>query len=116
MRIFSDDPEVIDFGVASFRVIAFSQPFWAVMFVQSGALRGAGNTGFPLRANAIGMWVSVGLAALAVGWLGFGLVGAWGAYTLIAPIIAFVVWRRFQRKDWQHTALAARPPAPVLVE
>ena len=116
MRIFSDDPAVIDFGVASFRVIAFSQPFWAVMFVQSGALRGAGNTSFPLRVNAIGMWISVGLAALAVGWLGLGLVGAWGAYTLLAPIIAFIVWRRFQRKDWQHTALAARPPAPVLAE
>lgn len=116
MRLFSDDPAVIRFGVDSFKVIAFSQPCWAIMFVQFGGLRGAGNTSFPLRVNAVGMWASVGLAAIATGWLGYGLIGAWGAYSVISPLIAFIAWRRFHRHDWQQAELAARAPVSTLVE
>jgi Na+-driven multidrug efflux pump len=92
--------------VESFRVIALATPFFAIMFVQAGALRGAGNTRFPLWANTIGFWSAVGLGAIAVGPLQLGLPGLWGAYTIMAPVLAIVLWRRFRRRDWQQVQLA----------
>jgi Na+-driven multidrug efflux pump len=112
MRLFSADPTVIAFGVQSFWVLALALPFWAIMFVQSGALRGVGNTSFPLRVNAVGMWAAVGGAALGVGPLGLGLIGGWGAYTVMAPLLALVLWRRFRRGDWQTASLAGPAFAP----
>jgi MATE family multidrug resistance protein len=102
MRLFSADSSVIAFGADSLRVIALSQPFWAIMFVQAGALRGARNTTFPLRVNTVGMWAAVGLAWVAVEMTSLGLIGAWGAYAIVAPIMAFLLWRRFRRADWQE--------------
>jgi putative MATE family efflux protein len=117
LLLFQPEPEVLAVGVDSMRVIAFSCPFWAIMMVQAGALRGVGNTGFPLRVNALGMWAAVGLAALAVGWLGFGLAGAWGAYVVVAPAMTVVLWRRFARRDWQTTQLTSdRPVVAATIE
>jgi Na+-driven multidrug efflux pump len=78
-------------------VVALLQPFWAVLFVQSGALRGAGNTSFPLKVSGSGIWVSVGLAWLLITLFGGGLVAVWTAFLLVAPVIAWLMWRRFQR-------------------
>ena len=44
LGLFTSDPAVIAAGVPGLRVVALTQPFWAVLFVQSGALRGTGNT------------------------------------------------------------------------
>ena len=38
-------------SAAGLRIVALAQPFWAMLFVYSGALRGLGNTRFPLRVN-----------------------------------------------------------------
>jgi putative MATE family efflux protein len=104
--------EVVAFGVESFRVIALATPFFGAAFVMAGALRGAGNTKFPLWANAIGFWAAVGIAAVAVWWLKLGLPGLWGAYTIMVPLLAFALWRRFRRADWRNSSLD-RPAAPV---
>jgi putative MATE family efflux protein len=98
---------VVTFGVESFRVIALATPFFGVAFVQAAALRGAGNTSFPLWANAIGFWLAVGLAALAVGPLRLGLPGLWGAYAVMVPLLGVTLWRRFRRAD-----LEAHRPGP----
>ena len=116
MRLFTDDPAVIAFGVESFRVIALAQPFFAIGFVQSGALRGAGNTSFPLWANALGMWGAVGMAWVMTSYLGLGLVGAWSAYVVMSPLVALAMWRRFRRRDWQEASLSPARPASALVE
>ncbi|MBI3958233.1 MAG: MATE family efflux transporter, partial [Chloroflexi bacterium] len=59
MQAFTDEAEVVRQGAASLRVLAFSQPFWALLFIYSGSLRGLGNTNFPLRANTLGIWSTV---------------------------------------------------------
>ena len=66
MRLFTRDEAVIAAGTNGLRVVALSQPFWAIQLVLSGALRGTGDTRFPLVVGSIGMWVGVGLAALLV--------------------------------------------------
>jgi putative MATE family efflux protein len=97
LSLFSDDPAVIAAGAGGLRVVALLQPFWAVLFVQSGALRGAGNTSFPLKVSGSGIWASVGLAWLLITLFGGGLVAVWVAFLIVAPVTAGLMWRRFQR-------------------
>ncbi len=95
--LFTSDAVVIAAGVPGLRVLALTQPFWAVLFVQAGALRGTGNTRFPLLVTASSIWASVGLAFALIETIGGGLVSIWAAFLAIAPLMAFLMWWRFQR-------------------
>src|SRR4029078_1164834 len=53
--VFTSNAAVIASGVPGLRVLALTQPFWAVLFVQAGALRGLGNTRFPLLITGTSM-------------------------------------------------------------
>src|SRR6266540_4010149 len=94
---FTSDAAVIEAGVPGLRVLALTQPFWAVLFVQAGALRGTGNTRFPLMVTGTSIWAAVGLAFALLETVGGGLVSVWGAFLAVAPVMAFLMWRRFRR-------------------
>src|SRR5262245_49069247 len=96
-HLFTSDAAVIEAGVPGLRVLALTQPFWAVLFVQAGALRGTGNTRFPLMVTGSGVWASVGLAFALLETIGGRLVSVWAAFALLAPVMAFLMWRRFRR-------------------
>ncbi|MBX0330953.1 MATE family efflux transporter [Oscillochloris sp. ZM17-4] len=98
MRLFSPDPAVIAVGAAGLRVMALTQPFWAVRMAGSGALRGTGDTRFPLVIGSLGVWGAVGLAWLLLRFIGGSLPGVWGAFLVTAPITAALTWWRFQRR------------------
>ncbi|MFL5800163.1 MAG: MATE family efflux transporter [Roseiflexaceae bacterium] len=95
--LFTSNAAVIAAGVPGLRVLALTQPFWAVLFVQAGALRGTGNSRFPLMVTGSSIWASVGLAFALIETIGGGLVSIWAAFLVIAPVMAFLMWRRFQR-------------------
>jgi Na+-driven multidrug efflux pump len=97
MRLYSADPVVIATGAAGLRVVALAQPFWAILFVRSGGLRGTGNTRFPLLVTGGGIWLSVGLAFLLSETLGGGLVAVWAGFLAVAPFMAALHWWRFRR-------------------
>jgi Na+-driven multidrug efflux pump len=97
MGFFTDDPAVIAIGAGGLRVLALLQPFWAISFVNSGALRGTGDTRFPLWVNTLGMWTAVGLGALFVRLIAGNLAVVWSAFLLTVPIVAGLFWWRFQR-------------------
>jgi multidrug resistance protein, MATE family len=97
MGFFTEDQEMIAVGAAGLRVVALAQPFWAMLFVYSGALRGMGNTQFPLRVNATGIWLSVGLAYLFVHFFGGQLNAVWSGFLVIAPIMGGLLWWRFSQ-------------------
>ncbi len=85
------------------RIIAFNQPFQASTLIYSGALRGAGDTFFPMLASTITiLGLRVILASVFVKSFGFGLIGAWAA-TFIDQFIRFflILWRVRQGK-WKH--------------
>jgi putative MATE family efflux protein len=96
MRMFTDDAAVISAGAGGLRIVALSQPFWAVMFVQAGALRGTGNTRFPLIVTGGGIWLSVLLAWLLLSTVGGALSAVWAAFLAISPAMSFLMWRRFR--------------------
>jgi putative MATE family efflux protein len=97
MGLFTQDPEVVRIGAGGLRVLAAVQPFWAVNFVQSGALRGTGNTRFPLWVGTTSMWVAVGLGALFVNTIAGSLTAVWAAFLLTMPVAAAIFWWQFQR-------------------
>jgi putative MATE family efflux protein len=98
MRLFTAEPEVIRIGAAGLRVVALTQPFWGVGMVQSGALRGTGDTRFPLIIGSAGVWCAVLLAWLGLTIFGGGLPIVWGAFLVTSPITSTLTWRRFRRR------------------
>lgn len=113
MRAFSSDPQVIALGAQCLKAIALVQPAWAIGIVLSGALRGSGNTRFPLIVNATTIWAAVILGWILIAFLGHGLVFAWLSFVAMAPVGAIAVVLRFRRGDWQRstvqTAASAEP-------
>ncbi|MBA3947500.1 MAG: MATE family efflux transporter [Herpetosiphonaceae bacterium] len=97
IAVFSSDSSVQQAGTGALRMVALSMPFWAVLFVQSGGLRGAGNTRFPLLVSGSGIWASVGIAALLIATVGGGLISIWAAFVLVSPFTATLMWRQFHR-------------------
>ena len=110
---FSSDPGVIALGSAALRSIALFQPTWAIGIVLSGALRGAGDTRFPLLVNASSIWLSVLLAWVVVMGLGHGLPEAWLCFAAVAPLAAAAIALRFRRSDWQHARRVVVATVPV---
>jgi Na+-driven multidrug efflux pump len=96
IAIFTPDPTVVALGSAGLRAFALTQPFWAVNMVQSGGLRGTGNTQYPLRVGTSGIWAAVILGAIMSYALGGNLTAVWGAFLFTAPVTSFLVWRKFR--------------------
>jgi multidrug resistance protein, MATE family len=113
MRLFTAAPDVIEIGAAGLRVVALTQPFWAVGMVQSGALRGTGDTRFPLIVGASGMWTAVLLAWLALTIVGGGLPLVWAAFLLTSPVTSFLNWRRFRRRVSEVEQLSSSAPTAL---
>lgn len=96
IAIFTPDPTVVSLGGAGLRAIALTQPFWAIGMVQSGGLRGTGNTRYPLRVGTSGIWAAVILGAILTNLVGGSLTAIWAAFLFTAPVTAFLSWRKFR--------------------
>ena len=118
MRAFTADAIVVTLGASCLVAIAAAQPFWAIGNVLAGALRGAGNTTFPMVVNVLSIWGSVALALVGVTWAGGGLVWAWVTFSLVTPLSAGAIIWRFRRwaadADRGLASVPANPEAPVL--
>ncbi len=104
MGLFTTDPAVAEIGAAGLRVVALSQPLWAIGMVQAGALRGTGDTRFPSIIGAAGTWSAVLLAWLSTGIPGLGLPGVWTAFLFTTPVTSFLTWRRLRSRISQLVA------------
>ncbi len=94
VSLFSNDPDVISQGGAALRVLAFSQPFWGWMMVYSGAMRGIGNSRFPMVVNSVGLWLTVILGFILIRGAGLGLAFVWISFLVIAPWTIVLLRRR----------------------
>lgn len=98
---FIDDPETVELAVHFVYLLGAMMPFMAVDWGLGGALRGAGDTRFPLLAAIVGLIiVRLGLAAIATS---LGLAVEWVYAALMGDYItkaAMLAWR-FYRGRWK---------------
>lgn len=100
MLLYTTEALVIAQGAVALRIIGFIQPAQISQFILAGALRGAGDTRWPLYATAAGMWGSrVVLSYLFVTIMGWGLVGAWASMALDQLARSFVITYRYRESE-----------------
>lgn len=103
LRVFSDDPQVIEVGHVLLICAATFALFDAVTIVLSGALRGAGDTKWMMIAMFIGAWFgSLPLAWLFAITFGFEAKGAWIGATIYIILLSGVFLHRFHGEKWRH--------------
>lgn len=110
MRMFSDDPAVISMGADALRALAISQPIWAITMVWAGALRGTGNSTFPLVVNSIWSWCIIPVAWLVISYFGRGIGATWLLYATTG-IIPLIIFRARINRDKHIGEHAAAQPA-----
>ena len=101
--IFSTNLYVVDIGVDFLRIMAYSQPFLALIMVFSGGLRGAGDTMTPLKYTVIHGWfIRLPLAYILAFLLGFQTTGLWWAMTVSTITQGLATWWYFNQGRWQQ--------------
>ena len=93
---------MIDHTVVFIWILGAMMPLMAVDFSIGGALRGAGDTRYPLRATLVGLLgMRCGLAVL-FAWLGLGVEWIYGA--LIGDYLAkaLILLYRFRSGRWRR--------------
>ncbi len=101
-RLFIDDPQVVYWGSLCVMVAAFEQPTLALAYVFAGALRGAGDTRWPMYATILGVWVfRMPLVYLCVHVWQFGIVSVWVVTAIDFLLRSLVLWWRFRGSGWK---------------
>lgn len=101
--IYTADPMVINFAIPVFYVMAINQYVQSAQMTISGALRGSGDTLYPLYASIVGIWgFRIILALFFVFVLNWGVVGGWLAFVLDQMGRSIVVRRRFKSGKWRQ--------------
>lgn len=101
LSLLVDDPQVVAAGVLPLRLVGIIQPLLAANFVYAGALRGAGDTRWPLLIKLVSPWlVRVPLAI----WLIplYGLTGAWIAMSVDLAVQGVLAFWRFRGNAWER--------------
>ncbi len=98
LRVFTNDPNVIDIGVRLLAIAGAFQVFDGTQAVATGVLRGIGDTRTPMIMNVIGHWV----LGLPVGYVlcfgrGWGVIGLWIGLSIglvFVAVVLTVIWHR----------------------
>lgn len=103
---FTPDPEVMRYGVASLRTIAYGFLFYAYGMVFTQSFNGAGDTSTPTWINLFVFWaLEIPLAWVLSVQLGMGPNGVFYAITLAFSTLAVVSAVLFRRGRWKDRAV-----------
>lgn len=103
VALFSSDPEVIKNASMVLKMIAVIQPFQSSQLILAGALRGAGDTKWPLYSTIAGIWgIRISLAYLFVFFFKLGLIGAWLGICIDQVIRYGILYWRFRKGKWKY--------------
>jgi len=99
--IYTNDAEVTHMAAKALKIVALMQPLQSTQFILAGALRGAGDTRWPLFSTMIGIWcIRVVFAKVFVA-LGFGLIGLWMAQLLDQLFRSVFIYARYTSGHWK---------------
>jgi putative MATE family efflux protein len=100
--LFSDDPATARLTADYLRTLSLAQPLYALGMVLAGALRGGGDTRFPMWAAFVGGWLFMIPAAWLTGvHLGWGPRAVWLAQALSYAVFAVALTWRFHAGRWK---------------
>ena len=98
-----DDPEVIALTAQFLVALAVLQPLLAADFVMTGAMRGAGDTRFPLIAGLVAVvCVRLPLGAI-VAWQQLPIIWIYGVLVVDQIVKLSLVIHRYRARRWLHT-------------
>ncbi|MDR3588086.1 MAG: MATE family efflux transporter [Negativicutes bacterium] len=100
--LFIEDPAVVQWGAVCVAIAALEQPTIAITYVLGGALRGAGDTRWPMYVTATGIWLlRIPLVYLFIVVWGWDITVAWFVTAADFLVRSAVLWRRFSSGHWQ---------------
>jgi putative MATE family efflux protein len=102
-RLYTQDLAVAAMSGMVLKIMALAQPGQSTQLSLAGALRGAGDTMYPLYASIFGIWifrVFVGYIFVAV--FHWGLIGAWSALVLDQYTRAAIIYLRYHSGKWMY--------------
>ncbi len=103
-RLFIADPEVVRWGSLCVKIAALEQPTIALTYVFAGALRGSGDTTWPMYITAIGVWgIRIPAAYIALKVFRCGITAAWYITAADFFLRSIVLWLRFRTGKWKKT-------------
>ena len=112
-RFMIADEEVVQLTVAFIYIIAIVQPIMACEFTLSGALRGAGDTRFPLLATLCGIFLGRLIPAWIAASLGLSVYWIFAVMILDYGIKALMLTLRFRSGKWLDIRLSANKSKPT---
>ena len=101
VSMYNKKPAVVETGAVIMRFVAFIQPFQCMQFVESGALRGAGDTRSTMIVTIISILLfRMALALLLVNVFDMGLYGAWIALIADQMLRTVLIGIRYHSNKW----------------
>lgn len=101
MRLFSNDPEVIEYGILFCKFAAVLQIPLAFSMILAGSLRGAGQTRWVMYSSLIGSWaVRVPVAYILHEYFGLGIFFIWLAMPLDWLARAIFMFLKYSSRKW----------------
>jgi putative MATE family efflux protein len=98
-----DDPAVIELTAQFLVALALLQPMLAADFVLTGAMRGAGDTRFPLIAGLVAVvGVRLPLGAI-IAWQQLPIIWIYAVFIVDQAVKLIIVFYRYRARRWLHT-------------
>ncbi|MBR5537692.1 MAG: MATE family efflux transporter [Clostridia bacterium] len=103
MSIFTPDQQVVELGGLALRIVAVSEPFFAVLVILEGIFSGLGDTKAPFVFSLISMWgVRITTTWLCVTVFHFGLGAVWACMAIDNMTRFTMMMVRFLRGKWKR--------------
>lgn len=100
--LFIDDPAVREWGRLCVMIAALEQPTIALTYVFAGALRGSGDTQWPMYVTTTGVWLlRLPLIYLFITVWKMDITVAWFITAGDFLFRSFILWRRFLANNWK---------------
>ena len=103
ISLFTQDEATIAVASIYLILVGLAQVPLALMFVYSGALRGAGATKTTLKINVLSLWFFRVIPSYIAYKMGYGIIAIFIIMNIETLIKGIIYWYVFQKKEWLKT-------------